>query len=188
MQITAIILAGGKSKRMGTDKALLELGGISLLEKVISVCEAVCNQILISSNNFEHAVFGYPVIEDEIKNCGPIGGLYSCLKKTTTNWNFVISVDSPFVEKDYINFLNSEKGDFDAIVPVHSKGKEPLIAFYHKSCISEIEKRIQSGNFKMYDLVASLNTKLVDSEKWLSKYPKLFQNINRPEDLQLNNE
>jgi len=183
MQITAIILAGGQSKRMGTDKALMELEGMTMLETVVKLCKNSCDKILISSNNPEHGKFGFSVVVDEIKHCGPIGGLYSALRKSETDWNFIISVDSPFVEPLFLNFLISEIKDSDAVVPIHDKGKEPLIALYHKNCTSEIEKRIQAGNFKMHDLVTSLNTKLVDSEKWLEKYPKIFQNINRPGDL-----
>ena len=82
--MTAIILAGGKSRRMGTDKALLEIEGISLLNKAIQLCEQVCDTIIISSNHSGHKVFGYPVVADEIANCGPLGGIYSCLRKSQT--------------------------------------------------------------------------------------------------------
>jgi molybdopterin-guanine dinucleotide biosynthesis protein A len=183
MQITAIILAGGQSKRMGTDKALLKLEGVTMLERVVELCKIGCENILISSNNPKHAKFGFPVVTDEFKNCGPISGIHAGLKKSETDWNFIISVDAPFVEPLFLNFLISEINDSDAVVPIHDKGKEPLIALYHKNCTLKIEKRILAGDFIMHDLVTSLNTKLVDSENWLEKYPKIFQNINRPCDL-----
>ena len=183
MQITAIILAGGKSTRMGTDKALIEINDKSLLENAIDLCKPISSSILISSNFEEHKKYSYEVIPDEIPDCGPIGGIYSCLKETETEWNFVLSVDSPFVELEFIRNLISEIDNTNAIVPIHSRGKEPLIALYHKNSLSEIEKRIKSGNYKMYDLVDTLSTKFVDSKKWLEKYPNLFHNINRPEDL-----
>jgi len=185
MQTTAIILAGGKSKRMGTDKALLELNGISLLEKSLTLCEIVCDKILISSNKKEHSNFAYPLVADEIKNCGPIGGIYSCLKQSDTEWNFVISVDSPMVNVEFVQYLIAEMKDFDAIVPIHSGGKEPLVALYHKRALPEIEKRIRAGNYKMYDLLQTLNTRFIDSQLWLDKFPQLFANINRAEDFDL---
>uniref|UniRef100_UPI003217722A molybdenum cofactor guanylyltransferase n=1 Tax=uncultured Draconibacterium sp. TaxID=1573823 RepID=UPI003217722A len=183
MQITAILLAGGKSKRMGTDKALLKVEGISLLEKSVALCELVCPKILISSNNQAHNMFGYPLISDEIENCGPLGGIYSSMQKSETEWNFVISVDSPFVESEFVSFLFEQTGSYDAIVPVHSKGKEPLITLYNKSSIAEMEKMLRAENFKMHNLIRSINTNFIDSQKWVAMYPKLFHNLNRPEDL-----
>ena len=98
-------------------------------------------------------------------------------------WNFVISVDSAYVEPGFIQLLITEIGKFDAVVPVHSKGKEPLIALYHKNSLAEIEKILKSGNFKMHNLLNETKTKFVDVQKWVEKYPKLFINLNRPEDL-----
>lgn len=183
MQTTAIILAGGKSKRMGTDKTFLELDGVTLLQRMIRLLQPLCKTLIISSNNPRHEKYGYKVIADEIKNCGPIGGIYSSLKQSKTDWNFVISVDAAFVEPEFVNCLFSDADGYDAIVPVHSKGKEPLIAFYNKSSLAKMEEMLQVGNYKMHNLLASINTKFVDSEEWVVKYPKLFHNLNRPEDL-----
>jgi len=183
MQITGIILSGGQSTRMGTDKALLRINGKTLLECALGICRPVCSDILISSNNPEHEKFGYKIIPDERKNCGPLGGIYSCLKKSVTDWNFIISVDSAFVTQDFVAFLISEIGDFDAIIPVHKNGKEPLIAMYHKNCISVIREKIKLRDFKMQHLLNELNSKFVDVVIWIEKYPEIFRNINRPEDL-----
>lgn len=183
MQITGIILAGGKSTRMGTDKTFLKLNGKTLLERSIELIQPFCDSLIISSNNPEHERFGYKTIPDEIPNCGPIGGIHSCLKYSKTDWNFIISVDSVFVEPKFVEFLVSEIGEFDSVVPIHSKGKEPLIALYNKNCLVEIEKMIQSGDFKMHNLLNSINTKWVDSQNWINKYPQLFRNLNHPEDL-----
>lgn len=183
MQITAIVLAGGKSKRMGTDKALLEIDGITMLERAVTLCKNTCDNIIISSNNISHKKLGGKVVVDEVENCGPIGGISSCLKQSKTDWNFIISVDAAFVESDFVDFLFLEANGYDAIVPVHSKGKEPLIAFYNKSSLAKMEEMLQVGNYKMHNLLTSLNTKFVDAEKWLEKHPKLFNNLNYPEDL-----
>lgn len=183
MQITGIILAGGKSSRMGTDKVLLKLNEKTLLEHSIELIRSICDSILISSNNPDHEKFGIEIIPDQIKNCGPIGGIYTGLKKSKTDWNFVISVDSVFVESSFIQYLFSEINDSDAIVPIHKKGKEPLIALYHKNSLPEIEKMIDLGNYKMYNLVNTINSKFINAQSWANKYPKLFHNINRPTDL-----
>lgn len=183
MQITGIILAGGKSSRMGTDKVLLKVNEKTLLEQAIELVEPICNSILISSDNSEHEKFGYKIVPDEIKNCGPIGGIYSSLKKSETDWSFIISVDSPFVEKGFIHHLISEIDNSEAIIPIHKKGKEPLIGIYHKNCLLKIEKMMDLQHYKMHNLLRALKTKFVDSNAWVENYPKLFHNINRPEDL-----
>ena len=183
MQITGIILAGGKSKRMGTDKTFIKLNGKTLLEHSIELIQPFCNSMLISSNNPEHEKFGYKIIPDKIPNCGPIGGIHSCLKESTTDWNLVVSVDSAFIEAEFIKLLISEVGEFEAVIPIHSKGKEPLIALYHKNCLVEIEKMIQSGDFKMHNLLNVIKAKFVDAQNLIDKYPQLFRNLNRPEDL-----
>lgn len=168
---------------MGTDKALIQIYGKTLLERAIEICKPACSEILISSNNLTHENFGYKIIPDEIENCGPLGGIYSCLKPSETDWNFVLSVDAAFVEPEFISFIVSEIADFDAVVPFHKNGKEPLVAMYHKNGLAEMRKKLDSGNFKMQNLLNSINTKYVDSQVWVERYPEIFRNLNRPDDL-----
>ncbi len=168
---------------MGTDKALLKLDGEILLDKAIALCKKFCAKIIVSSNNAEHRNFGCQVVADETKNCGPIGGISSCLKRSETDWNFVISVDAAFVEPEFLQFLFSNIENVDAIVPFSEKGKQPLIAVYNKSCLPVLEAKLKAGDFKMHNLLAAVNTKFVDSNGWTEKFPKLFNNLNRPEDL-----
>jgi len=183
MQITGIILSGGKSTRMGTDKALIHINGKTLLKNAIEICSPVCKEILISTNTQEHGNFGTKVISDEFKNCGPLAGIYSCLKSSDTDWNIVISVDAAFVEPAFIQYLINEIADFDAIVPFHKKGKEPLISMYHKNGLNEMKKQLESGNFKMHNLLDKINTKFVDSQNWVERFPEIFRNLNHPNDL-----
>ncbi len=183
MQITGIILSGGQSTRMGTDKALIQINGKTLLENVIQICQPVCSQIFISSNNLTHEKFGYKIIPDEIKNCGPLGGIYSCLKQSETDWNFVISVDAVFVQPEFVSFLISEIGNYDAVVPLHDSGKEPLIALYQKRGLKEMIKMLGNKNYKMQNLLNAINTNFVDSQKWIGKFPDIFRNLNQPNDI-----
>ena len=183
MKITGIILTGGKSSRMGRDKALMLYEGKSLLQRAVDFCSAFCDEVLISSGNKEHQIEGILRIDDEIENCGPIGGIYSCLKRSSNDWNFVLSVDAPFVQKDFVEYLKGETHSFDAVVPLHNGKKEPLIAFYHKRVLPEIKARIETGNYKLHFLLQQINTNFVESEEWLKKYPGLFRNLNYPEDL-----
>jgi molybdopterin-guanine dinucleotide biosynthesis protein A len=183
MQITGIILSGGQSTRMRTDKALIQINGKTLLENAIEICKPFCSSIVVSSNFIKHEKFGYKVIPDEIKNCGPLGGIYSCLNQSDSDWNFILSVDAAFVESEFVTFIISEIGDFDAVVPYHSNGKEPLIALYHKNGLTEMREKLDLGNFKMHNLLTSMNTKYVDSQFYVEQFPKLFRNLNHPNDL-----
>jgi molybdopterin-guanine dinucleotide biosynthesis protein A len=183
MQITGIILSGGQSTRMGTDKALIRFNKKTLLENAIEICKPMCTNILISSNNQEHKISGIKIIPDEFLNCGPLSGIYSCLKKSETPWNFVISVDAAFVEPAFIEYLMNETDDSDAIVPIHDKGKEPLISMYHKNGLVEMQKHLKSGDLKMQNLINAINAKFVDSQYWIDKFPNIFRNLNKPEDI-----
>ncbi len=183
MKITGIVLTGGKSSRMGHDKALFLYEGKSLLQRAVDFCSSFCDELLISSSNADHQIEGIYRVEDEIKNCGPIGGIYSCLKQSSNDWNFVLSVDAPFVQSDFIQFLKAETHNFDAVVPLHEGKKEPLIAFYHKRILPEIKAKIQVDNYRLYFLLQEINTNYVESGEWLKQYPSLFRNLNYPEDI-----
>ena len=183
MQLTGIILAGGKSSRMGTDKASLEMEGKTLLCRAIEFCQVFCDEVLISSNNQEHKVEELKLVNDEISDCGPMGGIYSCLKQSGSDWNFVLSVDAVFVEKDFVNFLITGIPGFEVVVPIHNGKKEPLIALYHKKLVPDFRSQLESKNYKMHFLLERVKTNFIHSDKWMKQYPKLFYNLNSPEDL-----
>lgn len=168
---------------MGRDKALIELDGLTLLQRTVDFCSSFADEILISSNSSEHQIEGIQRVEDEIKDCGPIGGIYSSLKNSANNWNLILSVDAPYIQKDFIHFLEINTGQFEAVVPVYDGKKEPLIALYHKKALPQIETKINEGNYKLHFLLEELNTNFVEVGEWLQKYPRLFTNLNFPEDL-----
>ena len=169
---------------MGADKALLEIEGKTLLERAIDLCKPLSSELLISSNNNLHSGFNYPVINDEVKNCGPIGGIYSGLKQSSSAWNLVLSVDAAFVDAPFLQFLLKNTGDFDAVVPFSEKGSEPLIALYNRACISKMEELLENGDYRMHNLLKRVNTNWVDASVYLNKNKRLFTNLNRPEDLE----
>lgn len=168
---------------MGRDKALIELEGKTLLARAVNLCTLFSNEVLISSDLTDHRVDGAQTIADEIKDCGPMGGIYSCLKKSSNEWNFVFSVDTPFVEADFVRFLISVKENFETVIPVHSGKKEPLIALYHRNVVGEMEKTLKAGDYKMHFLLQKLNANYTEVENWLLQYPDLFLNLNYPGDL-----
>ncbi len=169
---------------MGSDKALIKLEGQTLLDRAIAFCSSFTDEVLISSDSENHKKENIRTIPDEFKDCGPIGGIYSCLKQSSNEWNFVLSVDAPFVEKKFVGFLINSASGFDAVVPIHEGKREPLIALYNKSSVPQFESQIKTGNYKLYFLLQELKTNFVEANEWLRKYPNLFQNINYPEDLE----
>lgn len=112
-----------------------------------------------------------------------MGGIYSCLKQSGNDWNLVLSVDAAYVDGNFLEFLISNTGDFDAVVPFTEKGAEPLIALYNKSICPAMEKMLQAGDYKMQNLLKESNTQWLDAGKLLEMNKRLFTNLNRPEDL-----
>ena len=184
--ITGIILAGGKSRRMGHDKTHIIVDGESLLDKSISFLENFCNEIIISSNAGNLNFPGIKIVPDEITNLGPIGGIYSSLKVSQSNVNLFIAPDMPYLNEELIRFLLSNAVNDKISAIVLPDGKiEPLCAVYPRNIISNIESFIKSGNKKLIDLLNKLEfnqVKLKGTESFYSD--KLFMNINYPEDLE----
>jgi len=178
-KITGIILSGGKSSRMGSNKAFLNYQGELLIHRAISILKPLCSEIIISSNITDERLGNYPVIPDEIADIGPIGGIWSCLKASKSSINLVIPCDVPHVStKLYEQLLNQFKG-YDAVIPELPDGKlEPLIACYQSSIISNIEEQIREKDYKLINLLGKLNVKYVKVTE-----VAMFKNLNTPLDI-----
>ena len=176
--VTGIVIAGGKSSRMGTNKALMKYSGKMLIEHAISIIEPLSNQIIISSNE-PLLQLKYNNITDKINDVGPIGGLYSCLMESNTNFNIVIPCDAPHIESNLYKLLIENSENVDAVIPRLPNGKlEPLVACYSKSIIPVIESSINSGDYKLVNLLSKLKVKYIDINNI-----NQFKNINTPKDI-----
>jgi molybdopterin-guanine dinucleotide biosynthesis protein A len=174
--ITAAVLAGGRSSRMGTDKALLELDGRPLLEIALEKCRGF-SRVLISANDAgRYARFGAPVVPDLIPGQGPMSGFHAALRAAGTDYVFVISCDMPLVPEDFIACM-AEKvpGTVQAIVPFAGGFWQPLCSIYHKSCVPLIEKALAHGEHRMKLLYPLLNTWGVGARE------KYFQDVDTQE-------
>jgi molybdopterin-guanine dinucleotide biosynthesis protein A len=186
--LTGIILAGGKSSRMGKDKGLCRLNGKTLVSYAIETLKPLCGHLMISANHYpeKYAQFGIPVVADEIKNIGPMGGIYTCLKKSTTRHNIVLSCDTPFVGTLLLNhLLNSVKNEQIVAPSHHTFLIEPLSTYYATNVLSEIKQAIDQQDYKLINLFKRVNFKSVLMDN-ITPYlaDRSFFNINRPEDLQ----
>jgi molybdenum cofactor guanylyltransferase len=180
MTCTGIILAGGKSSRLGRDKGLLELGRKKLIEIAIENLSSVCNRILISSNSDGYAKFGMEVVPDRIPNIGPMGGIYSSLSLSFTEINLVLAVDLPFINEGLLRYLLDQSRGVQVAVPWSGEERyEPLCACYNRSVLPIMEGFISQSNYKLPDLYKKIKlNRLIIDERLPFFTPKLFQNIN----------
>lgn len=180
MKVTAIILAGGKSSRMGSDKGLVFHKGKPLVEYSVNVCKEFTDQILISSKNPEYSRFGYPLIPDNFMECGPIGGLEAALSASDTDLNLICPCDMPGINVLILESLLHAVSGSEPVVARDPEGKLfPVLGVYHKSSLPVIREQIQQGDYRMTSLLNRLKTKTI-----LIEPAGMLANFNYPEDLQ----
>lgn len=179
MQITAIILAGGKSSRMKQDKGLLFHRGKPMVEHAINACRQITSHIFISTNNVEYEVFGYPLVADNCREIGPIGGIQAALAASETEDNIFCPCDMPDIQPEILEQILQKTKSNRAVVATGSSGKLfPVLGYYRKSALEIVENQIDKGNYKLEDLVIALA-----AEKVIVSDDKILSNINYPNDL-----
>ncbi|XOV69271.1 MAG: molybdenum cofactor guanylyltransferase [Fluviicola sp.] len=178
MSYSGIILAGGKSSRMGQDKALMELKGIPMLQQVANGLKNYCNEIIIASNEQKHHAFGDIGVSDNYQDSGPLAGLEAGLLAASNESCIVISCDAPLLTTEILDRLISET-DQRVIVASCSGRVHPLIGIYTKGSLEIIQSQLEKKQLKMHDVLDALNAKCIDFPKTLSE---AFQNINTQEE------
>ena len=182
-QISAIILAGGKSSRMMRDKGLITLHNKPLIKHVIETVKRITENIIIISANPTYKQFGYPCFEDSIKDKGPLSGILTGLINSTTQKNFVIGCDMPFLSTHILRKLINNCKDFDVILAEHNSLAEPLCGIYDKSCIPHFKLLLDQNQLKIMVALEGLKTRVIsfDKEDWF--VGNEFANINTIEEL-----
>ncbi|WP_066637665.1 molybdenum cofactor guanylyltransferase [Desulfolucanica intricata] len=188
INIAAVILAGGKSSRMGTDKAFLTLGEHKMIEYVLNELTIIFKNILIVSNQDEKfSNLGVPVVKDIIPNCGPLSGIHSGLINAKKDYIFVTGCDMPFISGSLIQYMidKLKNGGFDVLIPKVGNYMEPLFAIYSKMCIKPIEKNLAFGKLKVLDFLPEVQVGYISKEEISSlvDLEKVFININTPKEL-----
>lgn len=180
------ILSGGKSKRFGMDKALYSFNNSTLLESLISEFKYYGDLYL--SGPFKKYVFlkeEVTIIEDEFQNKGPMAGIYQILKTSKTDWNFIVAVDMPFVDIEFLDPLVKEiEEGYEAIIYTEGDKKNPLCALYHKNILEKLESHLKKDKLKMMAFLDELKAKYIPIN---SSNKKKLINLNRPEDLKNRN-
>ena len=183
--ITGIILAGGKSSRMGTEKGLIIYKNKPFVEHIIEAMSPLVDNIIIISNNKAYESFGFKCYEDLIKNTGPLAGIYTGLRYSKTNNNLIVSCDIPLIKTVVLQKLIDQKNDASEVIQLQSQGKNmPLIALYKKSCEVIFMEELHQNQKKVQKALKKCNVKTVIIDGSLEQ---VTANINTPEDLELLN-
>ena len=183
MNITGVVMAGGKSSRMGFDKAGILYNNLTFLQRSIDLLSHFTPDILVSSNM--HLSNEYNIIPDEIENIGPLSGLYSCLRKTKYDKVLVVPVDMPLLDKEVIAYLlkNADLSKSATIFQVHGR-KHPLVGIYDVSLVSQIHSQIIKKDYKLLNLLQMSSCQVVSGDRFAHK----FVNVNSPDELSKLNE
>ena len=184
--VTGVILAGGKSSRYGTNKALAKINGIPLIENVIRVMRSLFQDlVLITNTPDEYAYLELPMYEDLIKDLGPIGGIYTALNSITNDAGFFVACDMPFLNPDLIRHLVGIRADFDVVVPEISGKMETLHALYSGRCIPAVRKLIDVHVYQTIRIFPEVSVRYLKENEIRRFDPELksFFNVNRPEEL-----
>lgn len=141
---TAIILAGGDSQRMGSDKANLLLDGRSLLQRVTATMQQVFPKVMLSVREPRTGI-ELPQICDDPSCAGPLAGLVAGLARVDTPWAFAVACDMPYVVPEVVELLGRCRGQYQAVVPIVQGYPQPLAAFYARSCLDVMRAHLESG-------------------------------------------
>jgi molybdenum cofactor guanylyltransferase len=183
--VTAFILAGGRSSRMGSDKALLVVGSQTLLERAVHTAAAVANTVFIAGPRDRYAQYG-DVVEDVFPDCGPLGGIHAALCITKTELNLMLAVDTPSVGPDFLAWLlqRARAGSELVVVPEALGGLQPLAAVYHRSVLDVAEQALRRGDYKIGHLFSLAPTRYISETEIRAAgfSPMLFRNVNTLEE------
>ena len=184
-----IVLVGGKSARMGQDKALLPWGERVLATWMAERVQAVCGSTYLVGSAAKYSGLGFPVIEDVFAGQGPLGGIHAGIQSSPARWNLVVGCDLPYLTAEFLTWLlqlaKSEQSDV-TIPESEMHGYEPLCAVYAGGCLHPIEEALRSGKRKIRQVLERLAVRVVRVEEWKRYDPegKLFRNVNTAEEYQ----
>jgi molybdopterin-guanine dinucleotide biosynthesis protein A len=190
--VSAIILAGGKSTRLGRDKASEQLLGVSLLQRVVSSVERLAGEIIVVSaagQKLPALKVSLPIrtIEDVHAEFGPLGGIYSGLRAVTAPYALTVACDMPLLQPTLLSgLLRLATDDYDAVIPTNELAlPEPLCAVYNRRCLAAIESQLSAGALKVALFLDKVRVRYVAPPQWRAWDPDgvSFLNVNREKDL-----
>jgi molybdopterin-guanine dinucleotide biosynthesis protein A len=189
MNMTGIILAGGKNSRMGTNKAFLKINGVRLIDNILGIYREIFNEVIIVTNDpLAYIEFTNVVIVTDIyQEKGALGGIYTGLFYASDKYSFVTACDMPSLNKDFILYMIGQTGKHDIIVPQSSDGVQPLHAIYSQNCLPAIKRLLVADKLKITGFYKEMRLLKITEEKIkpFNQDGLLFLNINTPDDLKV---
>ena len=187
MRITGVIQAGGKSTRMGGEpKALIELGGRRIVERVVAAIAPVVDDVLVVTNTPErYAFLGLPMVGDVFPDHGSLGGIYSGLKAANGDVAFTVACDMPFLRADVARLVVERAGEGDVVIPRVGDQLETLHASYAKRCLPHMEERLRAGRLRIVGFFEAVRVVEIPEAtvQRLADPAVVFMNVNTPDEL-----
>ncbi len=187
MTVTGVIQAGGKSTRMGGEpKALMELGGKRIIDRIVEVLGSVLSDLLIVTNTPElYAFLGLPMVPDVFPEHGSLGGIYTGLKAAKGDAAFTVACDMPFLKAEVVRLVLSRAGEADVVIPKVGDQYETLHALYAKACLPHMEAVLKAKRFKVIGFFPNVKVlEIPEAEVARFADPHLcFMNVNTPDEL-----
>lgn len=184
--VTAFILAGGKSTRMGTDKAFVMLDGRTLLARALDSVHTVTGDVRIVGDPAKFAALA-TVVADVFPGCGPLAGIHAALRASQSDLNLILAVDVPFVTPLLLQYLIARARETHAVVTVARSGGrvQPLCAVYRREFAEMAEEALRQGRYKIDALFTAPKTLVIDEEELAAAgfSPAMFRNLNTPQDV-----
>ena len=184
---TGYVLAGGKSTRMGRDKALLEIGGKPLIRSAVNLLKTLTERVVILGPEEHYGFLGLPVLPDLVPSRGPLSAIYTGLERSETDVNLFLACDMPSMQAPFLKLLVEKAARADAVLMRLDDGRlEPLCAVYNRSCLPTVKANVERQRFKLSDLFPDLRTHyLTESDlHGLGLDRGIFANLNTPGDLE----
>jgi molybdopterin-guanine dinucleotide biosynthesis protein A len=186
VSVSAAILAGGKSRRMGRDKAWLDLGdGVPLVRRVADALAEVADEIVVVANDERYASLGYPVVPDRYGEKGAFGGMATAVATARAELVCVAACDMPWPSPEVYRLLLGLVAGHDAVIPQLDGEYEPLHAVYRKTCLPAMEEALRRGEMRIISFFPAVRVRTVREDELRAVDPTLraFTNLNTPAEL-----
>jgi molybdopterin-guanine dinucleotide biosynthesis protein A len=188
--MTSVILAGGKSSRLGHSKALQVVGGKTLIQWVVDRLATLSSEIIVATAYGEPIPFsGHTrtrIVADIYPGKGPLAGIQSGLIASSSSWAIVVGCDTPFLSADFLEHMTQVRSTFDIVIPRVAKKVEPLCAIYSKSCLGSIQALLEQNELSILRLLDMVKVRYVEEDEINAFDPRYlsFFNINDQDDLE----
>lgn len=180
--VTGVILAGGQSKRMGQDKAQLQISGQTLFTRMLDLMQSLFPHVIIAGDRPDLSQPDVPAVPD-IYPGSALGGIHTGLVTAKTDWVFIAPCDMPYPDQRVIESLLRCREGHDAVVPRTPSGFEPVFALYHKNCLKQMEPMLKQNHFRIYTFYQNIDIHFLTPEEMPQDWQRSLLNLNTPEDL-----